>query len=116
VNPQCRRCTFSVLPPLVLRYCRFLWPDLLAVKDALDAGTSAYRLARTVWHVGRRVIVRAAVLLTHMGWWVEALHREMRDGRPARALRSMVKRVACRLGRGELTDRWYRHRYPLRFC
>jgi hypothetical protein len=115
LNPDCPRRTFSILPPLVLRYSRFFWPCLLVLSQALAAGETPYHLARHVCHVGRGVILRAAVLLKHLGPWVEELHRELTEGRPARELALMVKIITAKLGRIELGERWYRHRYPLRF-
>lgn len=115
LNEDCPRCTFSVLPPMVLRYCRFFWPSLLALKQALASGSTHYHLAQHVWHVGRRVIVRAAALLDQLDTWCGQLYREVTDGVPACELGFMVKIVTRKLGRIELIDRWYRHRYPRRF-
>jgi hypothetical protein len=42
LNPECPRRTFPVLPPLVLRYSRFFWPCLLALKMSLDQGLTPY--------------------------------------------------------------------------
>lgn len=115
LNPQCRRSTFSVLPDGVLRYCRFFWSYLLAIKRALSAGSTPYRLARHVWHVGRGVIVRAADVLKRLEFWVTDLCRELTGGRTVYGLERMVRRATGILGRQELVQRWYRHRYPLRF-
>ena len=95
-----------------MRYCRSFWSDLLAVKQSLAAGISAYRLARHVWHVGRGVIVRAAALLQDMAVWVAQLHQELTDGAAVRGLGLMVKLATHKLGRVELVERWYRHHYP----
>jgi hypothetical protein len=95
-----------------MRYCRFLWPDLLAVKRSLAAGISAYRLARYVWRVGRRVIVRAAALLEEVNVWMTRLYRELSDGGAQRDLGLMVKLATHKLGRVELVSRWYVHHYP----
>jgi hypothetical protein len=114
LNPDCPVCTFSVLPRKVLRYCRFLWDDLLAVKGDLVAGKTVKQIAQ-VWHVGPEVIQRAAEVLSRLSSWIEALHREVTDGKPVRALGLMVKIITAKLGRMELTHRWYCHRYPRRF-
>jgi hypothetical protein len=98
-----------------MRYCRFFWTGLLALKAALDAGVSPKRLADNVWHVGQRVILRAAALLNRLCLWVAGLHQELTTGQPARELGLMVKIITAKLGHRELTWRWYRHRYPLRF-
>ena len=115
LNPECPRCTFSILPPMVMRYCRFFWPCLLTLSGNLDAGVSPSHLSEQVWHVGRGVILRAAALMDRLGPWVERLHREITDGKPMRRLELMVKIIAAKLGRPELVERWYRHRYPSRF-
>jgi hypothetical protein len=107
-------CTFSVFPRQVLRYCRFFWPDLLAVKRDLAAGKTVEHIAR-LWHVGEGVILRAQDLLSRLGLWVEQQHRELTDGKPVRAIELMVKIIVRKLGRRELTHRWYCHRYPRRF-
>ena len=115
LNPLCRQCTFSVLPPLVLRYCRFCWPSLLEVKKSLAAKLTPYHVSRYVWNVSRGVILRAAALLDRLASWIEVLHREVTNGSPAREFRLMVKIVTVKLGRIALTYRWYWHRFPLRF-
>jgi len=115
LNTECPRCTFSILPPHVMRYSRFFWPCLLALRQALAIGLTPYHQAKHVWQVGRGVIVRAAALLNQLAPWVEELHQELTDGGQVRKLRFMVKIIIRKLGRIELVDRWYRHRYPLRF-
>lgn len=115
LNPDCGRCTFSVLPRYVLPYCRFYWFYLLSVRDCLSRGSTVYHLARHVWHVSWAVLVRALALLRGMGTWVEQLHRELTDGAPAQEPERMVKSITARIGRHELVQRWYRHRYPSRF-
>jgi len=101
---------------MVMRYCRFFWPCLLALNNALAEGSTPYHLARHVWHVGFGVIKRAAGLLRRLVPWVEGLHRELTDGAPAQTLERMVKIITAKLGHIQLLQRWYRHRYPLRFC
>ena len=97
-----------------MRYSRFLWPNLLAIQREIAAGVTPYHLARYVWRVGRLVIVRAQALMSRLAFWVEALHQEIFDGRAVRELALMVKFITLHLGRLELLQRWYRHRYPLR--
>jgi len=115
LNPDCRRRTFSVLPPNVLPYCRFYWLYLLSLKESLSGGATLNSLAQQVWHVGWAVIARGTALLRRMEVWVEQLHRELTDGGPGQELCRMVKIVTGVLGPCELVQRWYRHRYPLRF-
>jgi len=115
LNEDCPRCSFSVLPPMVLPYCRFFWPSLLVLRQALASGSTFYHLAQHVWYVGRRVIVRAAALLNRLDKWVGQLYQEVSDGVQAGELGFMVKIVTRKLGRIELIDRWYCHRYPKRF-
>lgn len=114
-NKECLRSTFSVLPPQVLRYCRFFWPCLLAVKMALTNGRSCYHLARHVWNVERGVIRRASVLFDRMSRWTQQLHQETTGGGSLRQVGLMVKIIAHKIGYPELSCRWYRHHYPLRF-
>jgi hypothetical protein len=115
LNPDCPRCTFSILPSNVIRYCRFFWTGLFALKAALDAGAASKRLARNLWHVGQRVIIRAAALIEHLYPLVTNQHQELTPDRPVRQLGLMVKIITAKLGHHELNWRWYRHRYPLRF-
>jgi hypothetical protein len=68
-----------------------------------------------VWHIGREVVLRAATLLRRLCPWVERLYREITDGNAVRDTAFMVKVVTAKLGRFELVERWYRHRYPHRF-
>jgi hypothetical protein len=96
-------------------YCRFFWTYLLEVGRAQADGSTLSHLARHLWHVGRRVIGRAKALLEIITLWVEQLHRELTDGEAARELGLMVKIITAKLGRRELVNRWYRHRYPRRF-
>jgi hypothetical protein len=100
---------------MVMRYCRFFWPCLLVLSGNLAAGVSPRHLSEQVWHVGQGVILRAAALIARLGPWVERLHREITDGKPMRRFELMVKIIVAKLGRAELVERWYRHRYPSRF-
>ena len=115
-NPLCTCCTFSVLPPGTLRYCRFSCPGLIALKEALRAGASPYHLARYVWHVGREVITRAAAQFARLTSFIASLHQELTDG--AIALPDfvlLVNVITEKIGMVELNFRWYRHRYGARF-
>jgi hypothetical protein len=96
-------------------YSRFFWPCLVALGAALAAGTTPSNLARNAWDVGLGVITRAAALMDRLRLWVETVHRELTDGKPARPLELMVKVITAKLGRPELVRRWYRHRYHRRF-
>jgi hypothetical protein len=108
---ECSRYTFSVLPPLVLPYCRFFWPDLLRVEQHLLSGKSRNALARA-WVSWWAVFKRAALLLERMRGWVAAQYREEMDGAAAEGLAPMVRTLVAKLGRVELVWRWYRHCYP----
>jgi hypothetical protein len=99
---------------MVLRYCRFFWPCLLTVTKALAERQTFYDLARNVWLVGWGVIKRAAAELERMRAWIGLIHREVTDGGAVREAGDMVKRIIGRIGRIELSNRWYCHRYPLR--
>jgi hypothetical protein len=113
LNPDCPRCTFSVLPPKAIRYCRFCWSHLLQLRQLLNIGTSKCYLAR-MWQVGRAVIQRAASLLAKLGSWTLELHRELTDGGAAQGLACMVSVIIRSIGRLELAHRWYLCCYPLR--
>jgi hypothetical protein len=106
-NKDCSRRTFSVLPTMVLRYCRFFWPCLLLVERASST--------KPVWEISCGVARRAAVVLAAIASWVSELYREVTDGRAGTHLGRMVKIIVHKIGRVELSNRWYRHRYPLRF-
>jgi hypothetical protein len=115
-NPHCKRRTFSVLPPMVLRYCRFFWPCLLSVWKALSDNRSKYHIATRIWKVDRGVIVRLASLQSIIYSWVTKLYREHTNGCCAiRSLALMVKIISFKTGRTELMNRWYCYRYPGRF-
>jgi hypothetical protein len=47
--------------------------------------------------------------------WVKDLYREVTDGERGFSLGRMVKIIVGKIGRTELSNRWYRHRYPRRF-
>jgi hypothetical protein len=96
---------------MILRYCRFYWPCLLAINKALTVSVTPYHLARHVWHVGYAVIRRAASLRKRLCPWVEELYREITDGKPMRKFTLMVKIITAKIGRFELVQRWYRHWY-----
>jgi len=114
-NPECTVCTFSVLPPNVLRYSRFVWPSLFALCKIHADGTTVYRLARHVWNVGRGVIIRAKAYLDQAEAWTIGLHQELCNGSLGHSLERMVKLVVGKIGLIEMVHRWYRHRYPARF-
>lgn len=105
LNKECSRCTFSVLPPMTLRYCRFFWPCLLLIGSAPEKGLPISRA------VARRTVTALALIRS----WVKALYREVTDGDSGSDLGRMVKIIAGKIGRIELSNRWYRHRYPRRF-
>lgn len=116
LNPHCKRSTFSVLPPMVLRYCRFFWPCLQAVWKALNDKLTPYHIATHIWKVDRSVIVRAAALQNIISTWVTKQHQELTNGCiNIRSLALMVKIISFKTGRTELMNRWYCYRYPGRF-
>lgn len=115
LNPDCLRCTFSVLPPGIMPYCRFYWADLLDIHFSRLSGASLYSLAKQVWNVGSAAIRRAMLLLNILTPWITSQHQEVTNGLPARGLAQMVKIITAKLGRHQMVHRWYRHRYPRRF-
>jgi hypothetical protein len=110
-NKECPRCTFSVLPPMVLRYCRFFWPCLLLIVRASDVENSPL----PAWEISHGVALRVAVVRTAITLWVSELYREVTGGGAVTNLGRMVKIIVHKIGRVELSNRWYRHRYPRRF-
>ena len=112
LNPECKRRTFSVLPPMVLRYCRFFWPCLLAVWNALTH-LSIYHIA-CIWNVDRRVIAGVAALQSIIHNWVEKQHQELTNGSKACSLSITIKIILLKIGPAELMNRWYCYRYPKR--
>jgi hypothetical protein len=115
LNAACSRSTFSLLPPMIIRYCRFFWPCLLAVQNARTLDLTCYHIARNVWFVGQRVIRRSSALFERMRIWIEQLYREITAGGLVRQVGLMVKIITLKIGRIELSNRWYRHNFPLRF-
>jgi hypothetical protein len=107
-NKDCPRYTFSVLPPMVLRYCRFFWPCLLLVAHASGVKSPP-------GEVSSGVAQRVTAVLTAITSWVSNLYREVTDGGAGADLGRMVKIIVGKIGRVELSNRWYRHRYPRRF-
>ena len=95
---------------MVLRYCRFFWPCLAALQHAPPGEGPVCR-----WNLSRGVTRRMVGMLKALTSWVEELHREVTDGRAGRELGRMVKIIIRKIGYVELSNRWYRHRYPLRF-
>jgi len=100
---------------MVLRYCRFFWPCLLTVKKAITDRQTCHNLAKKVWQVGWGTIKRATVELGRMVVWIGEIHREVTNGGAAREPGIMVKIIIHKISRIELSNRWYRHRYPSRF-
>jgi hypothetical protein len=87
---------------MVLRYCRLFWPCLLSF------GMSALS-------IGHGVTRRAVTMSASICSWVKELYREVTDGGTGLGLGRMVKIIIGKIGRIELSNRWYRHRYPRRF-
>jgi len=112
-NPACGRATFSVLPPMVLRYCRFFWFCLIAVIDALERVTPA-ALALT-WNVGIGVIDRVQDLHHVLQQWVSQHYQELHpENTKSKSFLQMVKLLTRTFGLAALMDRWYHKRYSKR--
>jgi len=105
LNQECSRCTFSVLPPMTLRYCRFFWPCLHLLWRTHGKGLP----------ISRGVARRAEKSLALICAWVKALYREVTDGESGFGPGHMVNIIVGKIGGTELSNRWYRHRYPGRF-
>jgi hypothetical protein len=96
---------------MVMRYCRFFWPCLLLVARAFGVESSPL----PAWKISHGVALRVAAVLTAITSWVSELYREVTDGGAGTALGRMVKIIVHKIGRVELSNRWYRHHYPKRF-
>ena len=105
LNKECSRCTFSVLPPMTLRYCRFFWPCLLLFWKTDEKGLP----------ISRGVAQRTKKSLTLICAWVKSLYREVTDGGSGFDLEHMVRIIVGKIGGTELSNRWYRYRYWRRF-
>jgi transposase-like protein len=116
LNPECCRCTFSVLPEHVLRYCRFRLPSLLNIHLNHSAGMSLYQLIK-IWKLGRSVLKRALAMLDRFIAWIRDLYRELSDGQPAQAepVGATIRHLSLLLGWPEIVECWYRRHYPRRF-
>ena len=113
-NQLCKCASFSVLPPMVLRYCRFFWPCLLEVWNELDSLSSmAIKIAQT-YNVGIGVIERASDLHSALHPWVSKQYQEHCDSCKIRSLAFMVKRLSFKTGLTDLMNRWYWYHYPAR--
>lgn len=98
---------------MVLRYSRFFWPCILSLERSIGVfGKGVERNFRISHGVSRRAMNMVPPLTT----WVEGLYREVTDGSVVRELGRMVKIIIRKIGLIELSDRWYRYRYPLRFA
>jgi len=113
LNPECPRWTFSILPIFSLRISRFFWPCLLAIHNAISAGSTRCAVASD-WGVDRRTIRRALAQFGKIVDWINGLYQELSDGKPLREIALMVKIITAKLSRCELVHRWYRHRYSRR--
>jgi len=94
---------------MVLRYCRFFRQCLLTVQSTWHAQAPLRK-----WNISNGVTLRVAGMLKALTSWVEQLYREVTDGGAVRELGRMVKIIVRKIGHVELSNRWYRHRYPLR--
>jgi hypothetical protein len=112
LNPECKRRTFSVLPPMVLRYCRFFWPCLQVIWNKLKCHSICH-IAR-IWNVDRRVIAGADASQSIIHKWVARQHQELTNGSKVRSLPLMVKIISFKTGPVELMNNWYCYRYPRR--
>ena len=112
-NPACIRATFSVLPPMVLRYCRFFWACLIAVIDALERVTPA--ALALAWNVGVGVIHRAQDHHSALEPWVSQQYQELYPlNTENRSFMRKVKILTTQLGLTAIMNRWYHKHYPLR--
>jgi hypothetical protein len=113
-NKSCRHASFSVLPPLVLRYCRFFWPCLLAVWNQINSLSPLILAIAHTWNVGTGVIKRATELYSVIHEWVSKQYQEQCGDCKNRSLARMVKILTFKTGLADLMSRWYWHQYPAR--
>ena len=111
-NKLCKHASFSVLPPMVLRYCRFFWPCLLAVWTEIKSLSPMLIAISHTWNVGIGVIKRATGLYFTIHEWVSKQYQEQFDSCKIRSLAFMVKRLFFKTGLTDLMNRWYWYHYP----
>lgn len=114
-NAECPRSTFSVLPLMVMPYSHFLYPDLLSIQRALTQGIAVNELATRVWHISWSVMKRSSKQIEQMQGWIRQQYQEVTNGQTATSIVEVIKTVVKKIGAVALKNRWYRHRYPLRF-
>lgn len=113
-NPPCER-TFSLLPEDVLPCCRFSLSGLLGIADDLDAGKSAYWIAKSKWELHLPVILRATARIKQLQpWLVQVCHETAKSIEGC--FQTLTERVKKALGWVRFTRYWYRTFYPLRTC
>lgn len=113
-NKLCKHASFSVLPPMVLRYCRFFWPCLLAVWDQINALSPMIIAVAHTWNVGIGVIERAKTLHSAIHLWVLKQYQEQCNSCKIHSLALMVKILSFKTGLTDLMNRWYWYHYPAR--
>lgn len=113
-NKQCKHASFSVLPPKVLRYCRFFWSCLLEVCNEIKSLSPMVLTISRTWNVGVGVIKRATQLYSAILPWVSKQYQEQCNNCKVRSLALMVEILSFKTGFADLMNRWYWHHYPAR--
>jgi len=110
--PKCKR-TFSVLPENVLPYCHFHLDSLVSISRDLIEGKSCYRIARTVWMVSLRVLLRVVELIRSVTPLLEVFCREV-SGAITAGFQDLVVKICEKVCWRDFTRRWFHNVYPCR--
>lgn len=111
-NPMCKR-TFSILPENVLPYCHFHLDSLLSISRNLTEGKSRYWLAKNVWKISLRVLLRVDVLIRSVTPLLEAFYREV-TGVVTSGFQELVVKIREKVCWRDFTRRWFHGVYPCR--
>jgi hypothetical protein len=111
-GPSCER-TFSVLPGDVLPYCHFNLDGLLRISRELAEGMSCYRIAKGVWGISLRVVLRAAALIEKATPWLAGLCREVASS-VAPGFQALMRTILEKFPWFDFTHRWFHALYPRR--
>ena len=115
-NPSCK-ASFNDLPENVLPYTRFFLPDFLELFTLFAKGYSAWKIYKTSSFGKRislaiiqRLIITFKKVLSFIQSWIRELNCTISNN-----LETMVHTLQHCVSWFDLTRRWFRTIYPLRF-
>jgi hypothetical protein len=97
----------------VLPYCHFYLDDLLRIAEDLAAGKTCYRIAKIVWGISLRVVLRAVLLIRKATYWLEGFCREV-AGSVAPGFQALVATIREKVFWRDFSRRWFHALYPCR--